>query len=76
MINGNPTGFFNSSRGLRQGDPMSSYLFVTSMEVFSILVDKATSGDSLSSFNLVNIDGEEMQITHLLLADDNPSVLY
>ena len=76
MINGNPAGFFNSSRGLRQGDPMSSYLFVTSMEVFSILVDKATSGDSLSSFNLVNIDGEEMQITHLLLADDNPSVLY
>ena len=40
MINGSPEGFFNNTRGLRQGDPLSSYLFVIGMEVFSILVDR------------------------------------
>ena len=60
LINGSPTSFFNSTRGLRQGDPLSPYLFVIAMEVFSILVDKAAFGGFLSGFKIANIDGEEL----------------
>ena len=57
MINGSPEGFFNITRGLRQGDPISLYLFVIGMEVFSILVDKVASRGFLSGFNLVSRGG-------------------
>ena len=43
MVNGSPTGFFQSSRGLRKGDPLSPYLFVVVMEAFSCMLKKAVA---------------------------------
>ena len=60
LINDSPTGFFNSSRRRRQGDPLSPYMFIIGMKVFSILVDKATFGGFLSGFKIVNIISEEL----------------
>ena len=34
LINGSPADFFGSSRGLRQGDPLSPMLVLIMMEVF------------------------------------------
>ncbi|KAJ9696951.1 hypothetical protein PVL29_008942 [Vitis rotundifolia] len=70
LINGSPTGFFQSSRGLRQGDPLSPYLFVIAMEVFSCMVGRAISGGFLSGWKVGGRSGLGLQISHLLFADD------
>ncbi|RVW96589.1 Transposon TX1 uncharacterized 149 kDa protein [Vitis vinifera] len=70
MVNGSPTGFFQSSRGLRQGDPLSPYLFVVVMEAFSVLIKKAVVGGFLAPCLIRGRGGEGVQISHLLFADD------
>ena len=70
LVNGSPAGFFPSSRGLRQGDPLSLYLFVIGMEVLSCLLNRATVGNYLSGTKITDGRGEEMVISHLLYADD------
>ncbi|KAJ9692984.1 hypothetical protein PVL29_011901 [Vitis rotundifolia] len=70
LINGVPVGFFSNTKGLRQGDPLSPYLFVLGLEVFSILVRRAVEGGFLSGCCLRGRGGGEMMVTHLLFADD------
>ena len=70
LINGSPSPFFQSSRGLRQGDPLSPYLFVIAMEVFSSMLRRAISGGYLSGWRVSGRRGEGLQISHLLFVDD------
>ena len=41
LFNGSPVDYFGSSRGLRQGDPLSPLLFLVMMEVFSKMMKRA-----------------------------------
>ena len=70
LINGSPSGFFRSSRGLRQGDPLSSYLFVIGMEALSCMLKRAVEGNFISRCRFGGRDGGEIVISHLLYADD------
>ena len=47
IVNGSPIGFFYSSRGLRQGDPLSSLLFLLVIEVLSRMLKKTMEGGLL-----------------------------
>ncbi|RVX16394.1 LINE-1 reverse transcriptase-like [Vitis vinifera] len=70
LVNGVPAGFFPSSKGLRQGDPLSPYLFVMGMEVLSALIRRAVRGGFVSGCSLKGRGGLVMEVSHLLFADD------
>ena len=65
LVNGSPNGFFSSSRGLRQGDPLSLLLFVFVMEALSQMISAAEQGGLLEGFKVGNTF-----FSHLLFADD------
>ena len=69
LINGTPCGFFESSRGIRQGDPLSPLLFVIVMNAFSKMLDKAVRDGLMSGFR-VGPTGNSLQVSHLLFIDD------
>ena len=70
LVNGVPAGFFSSSRGLRQGDPLSPYLFILGMEVLSVLLRRAVARGFISGCTLTGKEGSVCSISRLLFADD------
>ena len=71
LINGVIHGSIILSRGLRQGDPLSPYLFLLCAEGLTGLIVEAARNKRLSG---ISICIGSPSITHLLFADD--SVIY
>lgn len=67
MINESPHGFFLAPRGLRQGDPLSSFLLSVVGEAVSKIFTTAGDANLISGFKLASI---APRIRRLQFADD------
>ncbi|XP_074288211.1 uncharacterized protein LOC141613378 [Silene latifolia] len=67
LINGTPSARIFPQCGLRQGDPISPYLFIICMEILSLMVIKAESQRSIEG---IKLSRNSPAISHLLYADD------
>ena len=65
-VNGELTGFFASKRGVRQGDPLSSFLFLIAMEAFSRSLSKAVLHPSFD----FHPKCKQTKLAHLCFPDD------
>nr|GFA01324.1 RNA-directed DNA polymerase, eukaryota [Tanacetum cinerariifolium] len=67
LVNGSPTSEFSINRGLRQGDPLSPFLFILVMEGLHNAFIEAMSNGLISG---ININNSTINISHLIFADD------
>jgi hypothetical protein len=68
LINGHPSKPFTPERGLRQGDPISPYLFILCANVLSGLIHKDVR---LKGIHGIKIARSAPQVSHLQFADDS-----
>ncbi|KAH9291381.1 hypothetical protein KI387_043430, partial [Taxus chinensis] len=67
LVNGSAEGFFQSSRGIRQGDPLSSFLFTIVAEALSRSIKAAILEGSLKG---LHISSNLPPLSHQQFADD------
>jgi mannosylglycoprotein endo-beta-mannosidase len=66
LINGEATKFFQSKCGLRQGCPLSPFLFILVMEGLSIMLKKGQVEGTLTGIKVSRL----IKILHFLFVDD------
>ena len=67
LLNGGKLEPFHPSRGIRQGDPLSSYLFIMCMEVLGFLISQRCEENL---WDLVRVSRGGQAFSHLFFADD------
>ncbi|XP_026416673.1 uncharacterized protein LOC113312130 [Papaver somniferum] len=67
LVNGDATNLIKHTKGIRQGDPLSPFLFLLVVEVFSMLLNEAVEDNKIGGFQV--LDGGTV-IYHLQFADN------
>ena len=67
LVNGNTKGWVKASRGLRQGDPLSFFLFTLVTDVLSKMLLRVEERNSLEGFR---VGRNRTRVSHLQFADD------
>ena len=67
LVNGNAKGWVKTSRGLRQGDPLSHFLFTIVTDVLSRMLLKVEERSVLEGFR---VSRNRVRVIHLQFADD------
>ena len=68
LVNGEPYGMIHPTRGIRQGKPISPFLFLLCSEGLSGLIKKAKRNGDIHGFSLCR---RGPKLTHLLFVDDS-----
>ncbi|CAL5338788.1 unnamed protein product [Camellia sinensis] len=69
LVNGPPTSEFTPGKGLRQGDPLSPFLFNIVAEGLNMLLQRACSAGLISGA-VLGQNGSSVTVSHLQFADD------
>ena len=68
LVNGEPHSHFTPKRGLRQGEPLSPYLFLLSAEGLHSLIQQAELSGSIKGVSLCST---VPKVSHLFFANDS-----
>eukprot|EP00253_Pinus_taeda_P002372 PITA_02372 len=67
LVNGTPSKIFNASRGIRQGDPLSPFLFILAAEGLGRFIKKEREANRIKCLKLW---GNNLPLTHQQFVDD------
>eukprot|EP00253_Pinus_taeda_P022654 PITA_22654 len=67
LVNGSPSKTFNASRGIRQGDPLSSFLFILAAEGLGRFIKQEQTTNRIKG---LQIWGNNLPLTHQQFVDD------
>ncbi|GKB98886.1 putative RNA-directed DNA polymerase, partial [Tanacetum coccineum] len=67
LVNGSPTEEFCLERGVRQGDPLSQFLFILAAECLNAIIREAVDK---GMFRGIKIGSDNVVVSHLQYADD------
>ena len=67
LVNGEPKGLITPTRGLRQSDPLSPYLFLFCAEGLNAILNQASESGDIHGFSICR---NGPKLTHLFFADD------
>lgn len=67
FVNGSPSGEFKLERGIRQGDPLSPFLFLVATEGLNLLTKRAVERGLLKA---CKVGRERVEVSHIQYADD------